>query len=62
MVHKLFLFYRNDLLRIIKEMRLPYSIEVLTTIRQECYRQCHAQPWNQARIQIFKINVFFSLI
>lgn len=56
MVHKLFTFYRNDLLRVIKEMRLPHSIEVLTKIRRECYRQCHAQPRNQARTQ----NIFFS--
>lgn len=44
MVQRLLSHYKSDLVKVIKELRLPYNIEVLTQIRRDCYHQHFNDP------------------
>lgn len=44
MVQTLLRHYKSDLVKVIKELRLPYNIEVLTQIRRDCYHQRFNDP------------------
>lgn len=43
-VERLLLHYKTDLLKVIKEQRLPYNIDVLAKIRRDCYLQNFNDP------------------
>lgn len=43
-VERLLLHYKTDLTKVMKELRLPYNIEVLTRIRHDCYQQNFSDP------------------
>lgn len=43
-VARLLLHYKNELMKVIKELRLPYNIEVLAQIRRDCYQHNFSDP------------------
>lgn len=44
MVGTLLLHYKSELVKVMKELRLPYNIEVLAQIRRDCYHQHFNDP------------------
>lgn len=43
-VERLLLHYKSDLMKVIKEQRLPYNIDVLAKIRRDCFIQNFNDP------------------
>lgn len=43
-VEVLMLHYKNDLVKVLKELRLPYNIDVLARIRRDCFQQNFSDP------------------
>lgn len=43
-VETLMLHYKNDLVKVINELRLPHTIEILARIRRDCFHQNFSDP------------------
>lgn len=43
-VERLLVHYKSDLAKVIKELRLPYNIDVLARIRRDCFQQNFRDP------------------
>lgn len=64
------LHYKNDLIKVIKEFRLPYNIDVLARIRRDCFHQNFSDPNSLHHPQVlvrFKMSMgkrteFFALL
>lgn len=63
-VERLLLHYKGDLVKVIKEQRLPYNIDVLAKIRRDCFIQNFSDPNSlqnkQVQVCSFQLRFFFS--
>lgn len=60
-VKRLLLHYKTDLLKVVKELRMPYNIEVLTQIRHDCYQHNFSNPNSLQNTQVLVSCIRVSL-
>lgn len=60
-VETLMLHYKSDLVKVIKELRLPYNIDLLARIRRDCFHQNFSDPNSLQHQQVHvRWAVFFD--
>lgn len=61
-VETLMLHYKNDLVKVINELRLPYNIDVLARIRRDCFHQNFSDPNSLQHTQVHVSSKSFRQI